>query len=316
MKINIEIEDLLKVKRQNEVIEERLFYVNEKLKKLSIKEKAYDLRTQEELADVKRLEELGLRSLFKKVLGNLNEEIEKERKEYLAAVLRHKSIEEEIEILEYEKQLLQDRYVSPTLIAKDLSSLTKKKEFLLKSYDTSFSKELFKRESELGRYKLLSHKAVKSIKLADASSKIVLSIKSELVKLLEVNGWPLINKGLHGGMLKKAYIDKARAKAIQANVRLEEFGDSVQKLFREKELAFSMEPFVDFINHFYENLISDYEIKRKLERTLQDLDQILKDVEDNKEFISSEQKKYDQIIAIKQSDLNEYILAYETKKGT
>ena len=316
MKINIEIEDLLKVKRQNEVIEERLFYVNEKLKKLSIKEKAYDLRTQEELADVKRLEELGLRSLFKKVLGNLNEEIEKERKEYLAAVLRHKSIEEEIEILEYEKQLLQDRYVSPTLIAKDLLSLTKKKEFLLKSYDTSFSKELFKRESELGRYKLLSHKTGKSIKLANASSKIVLSIKSELVKLLEVNGWPLINKSLYAGILKKAYIDKARAKAIQANVRLEEFGDSVQKLFREKELAFSMEPFVDFINHFYENLISDYEIKRKLESTLQDLDQIIKDVEDNKEFISSEQKKYDQIIAIKQSDLNEYILAYETKKGT
>jgi len=316
VKINKEIEVQLDLKQQNELIGERLFYIGNKLKKLSIKEKAYDLRTQEELEDVRRLEELGLRSLFKKVLGNFDKEIEKERKEYLVAVLEHKSIEEEIEILAYEEKLLKEKLISPAKIEKDLTMLIKKKEFLLKAHDTKFSKELFRRESKLGRYKLLNQKASRCIKLADASSKIVLEIKSHLTKLLEVQGWPLIKKGAYASIRKETYIDRARAKAIQANVRLEEFGDSVQKLFREKALDFNMDPFVAFINAFYDNLISDYEIKKKLDATLRDLDETLNDIEENKVFIAEEQEKYLHEITKIEMDLNTFVLAYESKKGT
>lgn len=316
MKVDIELEDLLIVKQQNEITGERLYYLSEKLKKLSITEKAYDLRTQEELADVKRLEELGLRSLFKKVLGDLEQAIEKERKEYLAAFLKHRSIEEEIELLEYEKKILQEKFIDPAKIDKDIEALIKKKEFLLKAHDSKFSKELFKRESELGRFKNLIHKANRAIGLADASSKIVKEIKIQLLELLDVQGWPIMNKGMYARVLKKTYIEKARAKAIQANVRLEEFGENVQKLFREKELKFDFKPFFNFLDNFYSNLITDYEIKNKLEATLQDLDDTLDEVEANKAFIVTELKKYDRVKANKEAELRIFIQDYKTKAST
>ena len=313
MKVNNDIEELLKEQQHNESIGERLVYLDEKITRLSIKEKAYHVRTQEELADVQRLEELGLRSLFKKVLGNLTEEIEKERKEYLAAVLKHRSIEEEIEILEYERRLLKNRYRLPSKIQQELNALIKKKEFLLKSNDSAFSKEIFKRESEIGRYKLLLHKSKGAIKSADTAINILNVIRTELLKVKE---WRAYGKGKSASMIKKKYIDRARAKAIQAKVRLEEFGENIRKLFGELEMKFELREFEDFLDKFYRNLITDYTVRRKLEETLTEINDILDDVRAAKLRIETEQKSYDKSLIEKQELLEIFVRDYKTKSGT
>jgi len=313
LKVNIEIEELIKAQHRNKAKGDRLHYLDNKINKLSIKERAYKERTEEELNDIIRLEQLGLRSLFKKVIGNIEIELEKERKEYLEAFLKHKALEEEIDELGYERELLRKSYIDPLKIEADLVALIKKKEFLLKSSNTKFTKELFKFESEIGRYKLLDQKMGRSIGQGKAALKILAEIERELQ---EVKDWSLMGKGNYASMQKKKYIDKARAKAIQATVRLEEFGGGLQMLFREKQLAFDMAPFVNFLDHFYENLITDFIVKKKLAETFHDLDKAQDKVETNIEFLVKEQDKYLSLISEKEHALRAFILAYENKSST
>lgn len=312
MKINLEIEEKLKSIQQNEVVGNRLSFINEKLSKLSIKERTYRQRTEEELADVKQLEELGLRSLFKKVLGNLDQALEKERKEYLAAVLKHKSIEEEVLILEYEKEILIKNYRPPSKIQEELDLLIKKKRFLLKSYDTSFTKELFRRESELGRYKLLKQKSNSILKQSVVAVNILDEIKAGL---LEVKDWSPSGKGKYSSVIKKKYIDRARAKAVEAKVKLEEFGNMVRKLFSEINLEFKMDSFLDFLDIFYDNLINDYVTRKSLEDTLLGFDKILGDVSSIIEIINGDINNYNEIIFEKEKSLKGYTRDYKNKAG-
>lgn len=309
-RINTAIATLLEEKTQNEAILDRLSFLDDTLKKLSIKEKAYFQRTEEELADVKRLEETGLKSLFKKVIGNLDEALEKEKQEYLLAVLQHKSVEEEIEVLEYEKELLAQRFRNPSSILKELNDLIKKKEFHLKSYDMKFTKELFKSESELGRYKLLCSKCKAVLEKANRSESIIDEIKLELS---EVRDWPPSGKGKYASVVKKRYIDRARAKAIQAKVRLEELKEGIKKLNRDLNFDFDLAPFKSFLDNFYNNLITDYVIQKKLAVTVSGLDETLYKVSKIKEMISKEDKKYTDALEAKEHELRTFILMYQKK---
>ena len=312
-KINKAIEILLSEKIQNDSIIARLDYLTNKLKKLMLKEQAYFQRSEEELADLQKLEQTGLRSLFNKVIGNLDKAIEKERQEYLLAVLQHKSIEEEIEVLEYEKKLLEKRVRDPLKIEVELKDLVRKKQFYLKSYDTRFTKELFKKESEIGRYKLLFQKSKHALAKAEEAKKIVKEIRMEL---LDVKDWPPSGKGKYASIAKKRYIDRARAKAIQAKVRLDEFGEHTNKLFRELEFDFNLEPFDNFLEKFYHNLITDYVIQQKLEITLENIDLILERIEEAEVRLGKEYKRNESLTKEKNDELKEFILVYELKQGT
>lgn len=313
-KINKAIEILLSEKVQNDSIINRLNTLEAKLKKLMLREQAYFQRSEEELADLQKLEQTGLRSLFNKVIGNnLNEAIEKERQEYLLAVLQHKSIEEEIEVLEYEKNLLQKKFRDPLKIELELKDLVKKKQFHLKSYDSSFTSELFKKESEIGRYKLLYKKAKNALDKADEAKRIVNEIRLEL---LEVKNWPPSGKGKYASVAKKRYIDRARAKAIQAKVRLDEFGEYTNKLFRELAFDFSLEPLDNFLQKFYHNLITDYVIQKRLELTLQNIDLILDRIEEAGETLIKEYNKNESLLKEKDDELKQFTLGYKLKKGT
>lgn len=307
-KINKAIEILLNEKIQNTSILDRLNYLESKLKKLTIKEQAYFQRSEEELADLQKLEQTGLRSLFNKVIGNLDKAIEKERQEYLLAVLKHKSVEEEIEVLEYEKNLLQKKYKDPAKIEIELKDLYQKKQFHLKSYDSNFTKELFKKESEIGRYKLLFQKAKQALNKSEEAKKIVREIKKELQ---DVKDWPPSGKGKYASVAKKRYIDRARAKAIQAIVRLDEFGEFTSKLFRELEFDFNLSPFDNFLENFYHNLITDYVIQQKLDLTLENIDFILYKIEDAEKLLLKEYEKNEILLAEKDIALKEFVLRYE-----
>lgn len=313
MKVNIEIEELLKSQHQNEVVGDRLTHVNEKLAKLVIKEKAYHQRSLEELEDVKQLEELGLKFLLNKVLGNLDKALEKERKEYLAAVLKHRSIEEEIIVLKYEKEILKKKYKSPSKINEELNALIKKKEFLLKAHDTNYTREIFKRESEIGRYKLLNQKSNNVLQKAGSAMKLVVEMKSGL---LLVKDWRSSGKGKYASVVKKKYISRSKKKAVQAKVELEEFGDMVQELFDEAQFDFALDSFDDFLDIFYDNLINDFVTRNKLGDTVLGLEKIIGDISSTTEIINRDIKKHSKIIVEKQKSLKDYTRDYENKAGT
>jgi len=98
------------INAQLDEAENELYMIINAQKRLQIVENEIDIvehniRAQgvvmkEELADVERLEKNGVSALFQKVLGNHEEQLEKERQEYLQEVLTYNSYIDEL----YEKK--------------------------------------------------------------------------------------------------------------------------------------------------------------------------------------------------------------------
>lgn len=65
-----------------------------------------------EYRDVERLESLSVQALFGKVLGDKADRLEKERQEYLEAVLALKQSYKALELLQFEEQVLQEKTIA------------------------------------------------------------------------------------------------------------------------------------------------------------------------------------------------------------
>lgn len=65
-----------------------------------------------EYRDVERLESLSVQALFSKVLGDKADRLEKERQEYLEAVLALKQSYKAFELLQFEEQVLQEKTIA------------------------------------------------------------------------------------------------------------------------------------------------------------------------------------------------------------
>lgn len=66
-------------------------------------------KMESEYQDVLRLEKLSTATIYHKILGNIGAEIDKEKEEYLLSVLHYDDLANKINILEYEKSILNQK---------------------------------------------------------------------------------------------------------------------------------------------------------------------------------------------------------------
>jgi len=76
-----------------------------------------------EHGDVEELEKMSVKSVFRKILGDKEAQLEKERQEYLHAFMKYEEFKKTLDILEYEKGILQEKVANAT----DVSAQIKKK---------------------------------------------------------------------------------------------------------------------------------------------------------------------------------------------
>jgi hypothetical protein len=76
---------------------------------------------------MEELEKMSITSVFYKVLGSQDEQLEKERQEYLTVSIKHKETKIDIEILEYEYKIINSK-------VQEIGGLETKIEQLKKQY--------------------------------------------------------------------------------------------------------------------------------------------------------------------------------------
>ena len=112
--------------------------VKESIKEMNLSWKEMDKQLDKELKDIQKLEKLGLKSLFHKVLGSKEEELERERQEYLALNLKYKELIKSIEIAEFEEKVLAKKVVEIEVVERYLAKLMDQREKeILKSDSTN-----------------------------------------------------------------------------------------------------------------------------------------------------------------------------------
>lgn len=263
--------------------------------------KILEVILHKEKKDVEELEKLGWQSLFHRVLGNKEQQLEKERQEYLLAFLKYERCEDEITTLEYEHKIVEQKLSQSANAETELQTLMKEK---LKELD-SFKPENRKSIIEIIENIRNHHYRVNEIQEARRQAQKLRTGVNKLVKALEDIKWGS----------SKSFFDR-----IDSDYKNLKNARNIRKLFNypsngihklKKELGdissrydlhyeFILKTFNDFDDYFFDGLISDWIVQEKIDHSLNIIttagDRLTRiifmleqDIEQTHEFIKTEE---------------------------
>ena len=111
-------------------------------------EKAYDTMDKlgklldDKYGDFENMDGKSVKGLFYKVLGSKEAQTEKARQDYLDAALKYQEAKKEVDLLEFEKNLLTDKLEKRSGIEHKIKSLIEKREIELKLTDPKIALKL------------------------------------------------------------------------------------------------------------------------------------------------------------------------------
>jgi hypothetical protein len=219
-----------------------------------------------ELKDFERLQRLSVRGLFYKALGSKEEQVEKERQEYLKANLMYQAEMENLELLQYEAEVLSKK-------AKDIEPLEVKLEVLYQRR----SEEILKLDNQVSDqlkevYQRVDMLTIFSRELAEAddASKVAVSagqaVLSHLDNALRWGQWDMSQRrGSRYDYQKRSAIDRAIRAATEmqrALVILSRELDDVGLNTGQWQVDLEIEQ--GFFSVFFDNLISDWIVQQRI----------------------------------------------------
>ena len=229
-----EFERLKNVDSHINETEEQLSHAYKELQKL---EKVLD----DELKDIEKLEKISVKSLFHKTLGNKEDQIDKERQEYLEASLKYNEFKKEVELLEFERDVLRKK-------AHDLPSVKNKLEKLklvrakeiLASENSRVRSEFQLLMDKLDTCILLSQELDEAIDEGEKSAKLLSVIVGHLKKAGQWGYWDMASKRGGADYIKHQAIDKAMKYLPKAQHQLNLFSRELKDL-GENNIHFTLD---------------------------------------------------------------------------
>lgn len=225
-----------------------------------------------ELADLEQMESMSMKAVFYKVLGSKEEQIEKERQEYLQASLKFNEQKDKIDLIEFELGVLNKKLRSKDQLVKNLAQLKKQRENEILNSSPQKAEELLNISRSVDN-NILKQRAISE---AHAAGKKCLAtiqdIIGELKNAQHWGKWDMYGgqrSGRQAGYRKHSSIDRAKNLANIANHEIRKFIRELQESGEYVDgIQINIEGFSSFMDVFFDNLITDWIMQQKIVNSL------------------------------------------------
>lgn len=224
-----------------------------------------------ELEDLNEIESKGLKPFFYKVLGSKEEQIEKERQEYLSASLKFNEYQKTVELLEFELDLLEKKLGDSSEHKKRLQILKSKRENEILRTHPTLSKELLSISKEIDSLYSYNKELADVDEVAQKCVKSLSDMVTYLKQAKQWGSWDMVGgrRARHAGHSKHAAIDKAKNISVWVKHELINLNKELGDIGHNKtQFQLNMDNFNSFTDIFFDNLISDWVIQQKISNTL------------------------------------------------
>lgn len=220
------------------------------------------LRMEQEQRDVEQLEKKSLYAIFQFVLGNKEEQLEQERQEYLQAFLQHQSIQNCLQELQKEKNTLLKSYSGKYRAEDDFDALLKKEEDKIKEQHPKIAKHIFYFEKKIANHQAKIDEIEQAIRQGKKTIRVLRTVLEQLDKVIHWGG----KKGSKGHRQTK---DRLQVTVHKSENYLLNFEKELYDISDHYELDYShqIDEIQDFISRFYDTLITDWIIKKRIENS-------------------------------------------------
>ena len=232
---------------------------------------AMETTLAKEQRDVETLEREGLTSMFRKFLGDREEQLDKEREEYLRASLKFNEIYKSVELIRFELDLLSKKEQNYDAVLRRVEALITEREKELMDLDPNIAlvlKGINQQTDKLHQYSVEVEEAyaagTKALTLVSGAEKHLINARF----MGQQEMWGHRHQGNYH--MKRESIEVARDLAYQSRHALIRFGNELQDVFKGLQLNVSMEieEFGAFAEIFFNNLITDYLVQQKITKSL------------------------------------------------
>lgn len=225
--------------------------------------------------DVKKLESVGVLSLFHAILGDKEQRLEKERQELLAARLKHEECLSTIdalkrEIVEYESSL--GGLGDPACECERL--LEAKKEAILAAGDQNAVRlgEINDRMDELRIHQKELEEALRS---GEDARQALASVLDSLDSARNWGTWDMLGGGMISTAIKHSRLDDASESANRAQYLLGRFERELKDVDLIADLNVELDSFTSFADYFFDGLIFDWTVQSRINDSLDRVEHVV-----------------------------------------
>lgn len=218
--------------------------------------------------DVKKLESLSMAGLFYSILGSKEEQLDKERQEYLAAKLKYdeclNSLSDiETEIINYSEELR--KYID---LDEEYKKLLKEKQELILGKNDEKSQTLIANLDKATDLEL----DIKEVKEAKNAGNNLHNALSKLIKTLDSakswGTWDLFGGGFIATAAKHSKIDEAKEQVYNVQSLIRAFEKELSDIEMSTDIDINISSFDTFADYFFDGLISDWIVQSKINDSL------------------------------------------------
>jgi len=207
-----EIESLIKSYHTIILSKKRMTKVKDEIILQKDKLKLLESKVEKEYSDVVRIENHPLRILFATILESEKRQFEKEKQEYLHAVLEYKECIKLIELLEYELEVLQTKSEDEKIVLKTIDDKLQSIDDIQISGDSIYLQELKTVNDELAQMLKLRVEIIDALELIQDIQNNFNAMISNLNRAKEMNTWGRYYREIQQAkQMKKSFIDEAHA---------------------------------------------------------------------------------------------------------
>ena len=265
--LNQEITDLYKSLKRKEKIAIRLDNLKALIAQKNQQLKNLDEQLAKELADIEKLEGRNLYALFQTVLGDKYQQLEKERQEYLNALLKRKGVVHDLKGLKKEQTLLEQSYSSQFNVEYQLEKLLAQKEKLILSKEHPITASLLATNK-----RIINHQSkIEEIRQAITEGKHTKRVlRKMLTDLNQVEDWHTAISKKNRTAKQNALIVKVERSSMKVNKYLQRYEEELADLSVHFRIDFrkQMDSIRNFLEAFVDSLITDWIIKRKIDNAM------------------------------------------------
>lgn len=217
--------------------------------------------------DVRRLEGLSLAALFHTLLGNRDEQLDKERQELLAVKLRYDAELQSGQPLEADADRCRRELAALGDLQQRRDALLTEREQQMRASGTAAGDELAELLNRLADARSDMREIDEAL---DAGVQALAALAQARESLASARGWgqfDMIGGGLLTTAVKHSHIDRSRSAAERAQRHLQRFARELHDVGEHQQgLTVDASGFDKFADYFFDGLIFDWIVQSKIVR--------------------------------------------------
>lgn len=276
----------------------------------NLKDKVSELKKvlEKENSDVDKLNKKSLASIFYSVTGKLDDRLEEEQREALAAKLKYSQAMIDLENIEYEIDKLSKERTEYEGCKSQYDSLyIQKKDLLMKSDENTAKKIL-----DITRKLNDSQNRLRELREAiSAGNKAADSLNNALGSLNSAEGWgtwDLFGGGLIADLAKHSKLDDTKDEVERAQALLRRFNTELADVRINSDIYIETDGFAKFADFFFDGLIADWFMQSKIRESYENVSSVKDQVENVISRLTQLEAQEEDLIRSLKSELSSLVI--------